>query len=50
MSGRGSVWLTGVDSVMIVEVSVGDDLEIEAAGFWGVFGGVAIGGPGLSCL
>lgn len=49
MSGRGSVWSTGVDSVIIVEVSVGDDLEVGAAGFWGVLGGVVMGDPGLSC-
>lgn len=49
VSGRGSVWFTGVDSVIIVEVSVGDDLEVGAAGFWGVLGGVVMGDPGLSC-
>ena len=41
--------MTGVDSVMTVEVSVGDDLEVEATGFWGVLGGVVVGGSGLSC-
>jgi hypothetical protein len=31
-------------------VSVGDDFGLEAAGFWGVLGGVAMAGSGLSCL
>ena len=42
--------MIGVDSVIIVEVSVGDVLEVEAAGFWGVLGGVVIVVSGLSCL
>ena len=51
VSGSGSVWLTGVASVMMVEVSAGDDLEEEAAGFLGVFGeDVFASGSGLSCL
>jgi hypothetical protein len=50
VSGRGSVCLTGVESVMTVDVSVGEDLEVEAAGFWGVLGGVLGRGSGLSCL
>lgn len=35
---------------MMVEVSVGEDFEAEAEGFWGVFGGVVVIGSGLSCL
>lgn len=49
VSGRGSVWFTEVDSVIIVEVSVGDDLEVGAVGFWGVLGGVVMRDSGLSC-
>ena len=42
--------MTGVDSVIIVEVSVGDAREVEAAGFWGVLGDVVVVVSGLSCL
>ena len=51
MSGRGSVCSTGVVSVITVDASVGDGLEVEAVGFLGILGeDVVAGGSGLSCL